>query len=71
MMRACLLLAAAALPLLPTVSRAGFVVTNLVSDGVVPTLQPTDSQLKNPWGISRSGTSPFWVSDNGTGVTTL
>ena len=31
----------------------------------------TDSQLINPWGISASGTSPFWISDNGTGVSTL
>ena len=25
----------------------------------------------NAWGISSSGTSPFWVSDNGTGLSTL
>jgi uncharacterized protein (TIGR03118 family) len=30
-----------------------------------------DSQLINPWGISASGSSPFWISDNGTGVATL
>src|SRR5581483_6354836 len=44
--------------------------TNLVSDGAVPSLNP-DSNLKNPWGISFSPTSPFWISDNGTGVTTF
>ena len=33
--------------------------------------QITDPNLVNPWGISISSTSPFWVSDNGTGVTTL
>jgi len=27
--------------------------------------------LKNAWGISHSGSSPFWVSDNGAGVATL
>jgi len=27
--------------------------------------------LVNPWGISSSATSPFWVSDNGTGKSTL
>jgi uncharacterized protein (TIGR03118 family) len=44
--------------------------TNLVSS--VPGLAPvTDPQLVNPWGISFSGTSPFWVSDAGTGVSTL
>ena len=31
----------------------------------------TDSNLINPWGISHSSTSPFWVSDFGTGVSTL
>jgi uncharacterized protein (TIGR03118 family) len=31
----------------------------------------TDPDLINPWGISHSGTSPFWVSDNGTGKSTL
>jgi uncharacterized protein (TIGR03118 family) len=31
----------------------------------------TDPDLINPWGISFSGSSPFWVSDNGTGKATL
>lgn len=44
--------------------------TNLVSD--VPGLATTlDPQLKNPWGISFGPSTPFWVSDAGTGVTTL
>ena len=44
--------------------------TNLVSD--MPGLAAfTDRHLVNPWGISFSSTSPFWVSDNGTGVSTL
>src|SRR6266487_2020133 len=30
-----------------------------------------DLDLVNPWGIAESPTSPFWVSDNGTGVSTL
>jgi len=44
--------------------------TNLVSDlpGVAQNLDP---HLVNPWGISESAGSPFWVSDNGTGVSTL
>src|SRR3954463_16109110 len=44
--------------------------TNLVSDlpGVA---QVTDPNLVNPWGISESGSSPFWVSDNNAGVSTL
>ena len=44
--------------------------TNLVSDtGVGGTQQ--DSHLVNAWGMSRSSTSPWWVSDNGMGVSTL
>jgi uncharacterized protein (TIGR03118 family) len=44
--------------------------TNLVSD------QPgmasvTDPNLVNPWGLSRSSGSPWWVSDNGPGLSTL
>jgi uncharacterized protein (TIGR03118 family) len=31
----------------------------------------TDPQLKNPWGISSSASGPFWISDNGAGVSTL
>jgi uncharacterized protein (TIGR03118 family) len=44
--------------------------TNLVSD--VPGLAPvTDANLVNPWGLASSATSPWWVADNGTGVSTL
>lgn len=44
--------------------------TNLVSD--IPGLaRVTDSNLVNPWGLSHSPTSPWWVSDNHTGVSTL
>jgi len=43
---------------------------NLVSN--IPGLAlHTDPDLVNPWGLSHSATSPFWVSDNGTGVSTL
>ena len=31
----------------------------------------TDANLVNPWGVSRSSGSPWWVSDNGTGLATL
>ena len=31
----------------------------------------TDPSLINPWGISRSPTSPFWVSNQGTSTSTL
>lgn len=41
-----------------------FDVINLVSDGSVPAIT-IDPNLINPWGISHSGTGPFWISDNG------
>jgi uncharacterized protein (TIGR03118 family) len=44
--------------------------SNLVSN--IPGLaKSTDADLVNPWGVSFSATSPFWVSDNGTGLSTL
>jgi len=43
---------------------------NLVANtsGVAPV---TDPNLVNPWGLSRSSGSPWWISDNGTGLSTL
>jgi len=61
-----------ALSLAPAAAYADtfFTQTNLVSD--VPGLAAhTDPNLINPWGMSFSGTSPFWVSDQATGLATL
>ncbi len=44
--------------------------TNLVSD-ISGLAAHTDSRLVNPWGISFGPTSPFWIADNGTGLSTL
>jgi uncharacterized protein (TIGR03118 family) len=44
--------------------------TNLVSDGAVPAAL-TDSKLVNPWGLAASSTGPWWISDNGSGTSTL
>ena len=47
-----------------------YVQTNLVSD--IPGLAAnTDPNLVNPWGIAFGPTSPFWISDNHTGLSTL
>jgi uncharacterized protein (TIGR03118 family) len=43
--------------------------TDLVSDLAGATFQ--DANLVNPWGLSRSSTSPWWAADNGTGLSTL
>lgn len=51
-------------------SASAYTQTNLVSN--VPGLaSSTDPNLVNPWGVSFSPTSPFWVSDQGKGVATL
>jgi uncharacterized protein (TIGR03118 family) len=58
---------------------AGFLETDLVankspltdSNGLVHKAPNQDPNLLNPWGLTASPTSPFWVSDNGAGVSTL
>jgi uncharacterized protein (TIGR03118 family) len=57
-----------------TAAAATFSQKNLVSDiasppGGAPTV--VDTSLKNPWGISFSATSPFWVSNQRSGTSTL
>ncbi|HEY6417405.1 MAG TPA: TIGR03118 family protein [Candidatus Binataceae bacterium] len=48
-----------------------YVQTNLVTDGKVKA-PVTDTNLKNPWGIAFfPSMSPFWISDNNAGVSTL
>lgn len=44
--------------------------TNLTADQTGMAAN-TDVNLVNPWGLSRSAGSPWWVSDNGTGLSTL
>jgi uncharacterized protein (TIGR03118 family) len=48
----------------------GFDQTNLVSN-VPGQAAHTDPNLINPWGLSFTATSPFWVADQGTAVSTL
>lgn len=44
--------------------------TNFISDipGLAPVLDPL---LVNPWGISATASSPFWIANNGTSTTQL
>ena len=44
--------------------------TNLVAD-TVGAAAIQDPSLVNPWGLSRSNGSPWWVANNGTGTSTL
>jgi uncharacterized protein (TIGR03118 family) len=70
-LRGVFLVAWLGLGLFASTAWAGFYAqVNLVSD--IPGFAAiTDPNLKNPWGISRSATSPFWVSDQGTNLATL
>jgi len=51
-------------------AEAQYRITNLVSNqvGQAKTIDPL---LANPWGLARSATSPWWISDNDTGWSTL
>ncbi|TCO83028.1 uncharacterized protein (TIGR03118 family) [Plasticicumulans lactativorans] len=51
-------------------AQAAYVETDLVSN-VPGRAAQLDPDLVNPWGLSASPTSPWWVSDNGTGLSTL
>lgn len=52
------------------IASAQFAQQNLVSN--IPGLAAlTDPNLANPWGMSFSATSPFWVSDQGKNLATL
>jgi uncharacterized protein (TIGR03118 family) len=55
---------------LPLPAGAGYIQTNLVSD-IAGLAAITDPVLKNSWGISHTAASPFWVSDQVTGLATL
>jgi len=52
------------------VARAQYQVTDLVSNQA-KTARTTDPLLVNGWGLTNGPGSPFWVSDNGSGWSTL
>jgi uncharacterized protein (TIGR03118 family) len=67
---AVVLAASAAFPALSSAQH--YVQKNLVSDITQPANSDgsaviVDPNLKNPWGLTRSATSPWWINDNGTG----
>jgi len=53
-----------------TQAKAQYVITNLISNQASEARQ-IDPLLGNPWGLARGATSPWWVSDNITGWSTL
>jgi uncharacterized protein (TIGR03118 family) len=64
-----LLSVSTALPAQPPTQH--YIQTNLLADNTDIGQNPHDPNLVNAWGMSRSSTSPWWVSDNGTGLATL
>jgi uncharacterized protein (TIGR03118 family) len=72
LLRSLALTASAMALLAPIASQAQYSRLDLDSDNTAlhPALHQ-DPNLVNPWGISSSAASPFWVSDNGTGLATL
>ena len=65
-----LLAALAATALVGAAAQAQYAQTNLVSN-IPGRAAFTDPDLQNPWGVSFGNTSPYWISDNGTGLSTL
>jgi uncharacterized protein (TIGR03118 family) len=48
----------------------GFVQTNLASNQA-SVVNPPNPDLQNPWGLAATGTSPWWLGLNGTGLSEL
>jgi hypothetical protein len=59
--------------LVPTISSAQkYHRTDLTTDSSSVSGAPNvDPQLLNPWGMSRGSGGPWWISDNGAGLTTV
>ena len=66
----CLLLLGAAMFTLASARADTYSWTNFQSD-IPGVAQHTDPNLVNPWGMAASTSGTIWVSDNGTGVSTL
>ena len=48
-----------------------FAETKLVGSEASVGAAQTDPHLVNPWGVAEGPTSPFWISDNGTGLASI
>lgn len=72
-MQICRIAVAACLGLLmvSAPAHAQYHLTNLVSNQIDENAPNTDPLLVNPWGLARRATSPWWVSDNLSGWSTL
>jgi len=68
---ALLLLACATVAIARAASDNEYRVTVLVSNQTADHAPFTDANLVNAWGIAASSSSPWWVSNNGTGTSTI
>ena len=59
-----------ALLMLSAQTQAQYVLTNLVSNQIGQAAN-IDPLLANAWGLARSATSPWWLTDNDTGWSTI
>src|ERR1700689_3415076 len=57
--------------MVPALVQAQYHLTNLVSNQINSKAPTIDPLLANPWGLARSASSPWWVTDNETGWSTL
>lgn len=55
----------------PCLFATSYVQTNLVSDLSTVGAVTVDPNLTNPWGMSFSSTSPYWISNQASGTSTL
>ena len=67
---ACLASLVIIVGLIPSPAAAQYAITNLVSNQAGKA-KHQDKELVNAWGMSFFSGGPFWISDNGTGVTTF
>ncbi len=58
-------------PLVAQTTANAYVRHNLIADQASQGADLVDPNLVNPWGNVTSATSPFWVSDTGTGLSTV
>src|ERR1700761_1244372 len=66
-----MILSAIALALFSLPATAQKVNINYLTSDISHVGSFTDGNLVNPWGMSISSTGPWWISDNGTGLSTL
>jgi uncharacterized protein (TIGR03118 family) len=57
--------------MVPALAHAQYQLTNLVSNQLESRAPTIDPLLANAWGLARSASSPWWISDNDTGWSTL